>query len=208
MLEVHYIKVDNGYDVSEETLIALEEGLPDFIKLKIGEKITQKRFCSVLGWKLLQKNTQADLFEIEFLKYGKPQFKNEKLYFNLSNTKNTVVLAIATQPIGVDVELVRKPRTIIYARVFSNREVEYINSFEDKALAFTNMWTRKEAVVKLFGGGLQMGLKNFEVIHNKTLAFDKTVHIQSVKIEDRVSHVATYAPSEIKLVQHNIKDFI
>lgn len=198
MVEVKYILLSADFVVDAALIAELESALPNDIVLKIGEKITNKRVLSLLGWRLLKHYALGQtLNQIDFQEHGKPFFKEGGLQFNLSNTKNTVVLACANLELGIDVEWIRKPRSIIYKRVFSDREVSLIEQSKNESHTFTRLWTRKEAVVKLFGGGIQMGLRNFEVIDDEIEAFGRKVFIQEVFIADRVSHVATFQPVNV-----------
>ena len=74
----------------------------------------------------------------------------------------------------------------IFSRVFCPEEISSI----DCAESFTRLWTRKEAVVKLFGGGVSMGLTSFSVLTDKFEAFGKSVEIKPVLIDGFISHLA------------------
>lgn len=80
-------------------------------------------------------------------KNGKPYFSCEGLWFSISHCENIVMAAIADVPIGADVQIVRKSRrnNAIIERFFSLREAD-----ED----FFAVWTKKEAAVKIDGGGI------------------------------------------------------
>lgn len=198
MVEVKYILLPDDFVVDEALILQLESALPSEILLKIGEKITSKRLLSLLGWRLLKHRAKGQtLNQISFHEHGKPFFNGAEFQFNLSNTKNTVVLASGNLELGIDVEWIRKPRSIIYKRVFSDREVSLIEESKDASRTFTRLWTRKEAVVKLFGGGIQMGLRNFEVIEDEINAFGRKVFVQEIQIADRISHVATFQKVDV-----------
>ena len=87
------------------------------------------------------------------------------------------------------VEKIRESKEAIYKRVFCSEEVRFIKSAED----FTNLWTRKEAVVKLFGGGLSMGLNSFSVLSDEFDVFGKRVKLEPVIIDGFIAHSAVYA---------------
>ncbi|MBI34775.1 MAG: hypothetical protein CMP67_05350 [Flavobacteriales bacterium] len=164
--------------------------MPKNIKAVLGDKSSPKRMLSLLGWQLLAENLPDSrmLSGVEFGDKGKPFIPNSNIWFNISNTRGIVVLAIHNQPVGIDVERLRKPREVLYKRVFCSEEINSICSPED----FTNLWTRKEAVVKLFGGGISMGLNSFSVIHDEVKAFGKQIKIEPVLIDGFFSHTAVY----------------
>ncbi len=164
--------------------------MPQNIKSVLGKKNSPKRMLSLLGWQLLAENlpNKALLSEVQFEEKGKPFIPNSKVYFNISNTKGIVVLVLHNKPVGIDVEKIRESKEAIYKRVFCSEEVRFIKSAED----FTNLWTRKEAVVKLFGGGLSMGLNSFSVLRHEFEVFGKRVKIEPILIDGFIAHCAVY----------------
>ena len=106
--------------------------------------------------------------------YGKPALVGEsggKIYsFNLSHSHGLLLLAITRgREVGVDIERVHSELggqgQEIAERFFSPNEVAKFCSLptDQKAEAFFNCWTRKEAYVKAKGGGLSVPLDHFEV---------------------------------------------
>lgn len=164
--------------------------MPTNIKAVLSDKSTPKRMLSLIGWKLLSEKLPSLnlLSKVEFEEKGKPFIPNSEIYFNLSNTKGVVAVAISNQPVGIDIEKIRKPKPLIYKRVFCQQEIDFISSAED----FTHLWTRKEAVVKLFGGGISMGLKEFSVLQDEIKAFGKKVKIEPFKMKEFICHTARF----------------
>ena len=86
------------------------------------------------------------------------------LFFNLSHSGSRALLGVANVSVGVDVEVVRP----IEERVedfFSINEQAALSRLplDDRSRGFYRCWTRKEAVVKALGGGLSIGLAEFDV---------------------------------------------
>lgn len=172
----------------------LYDQMPANIKAVLSNKNSPKRMISLLGWELLRDNLQDPtlLQKVEFEEKGKPYIPGLNIHFNISNTKgvNTaIVLVLSNAPVGIDIEKLREPKENIYHRVFNQEEVEAIKCAED----FTRLWTRKEAVVKLFGGGISMGLTGFSVLNDEVEAFGKKVEISEVEISGFTCHVASFA---------------
>lgn len=106
--------------------------------------------------------------------YGKPFLSSEVnqkgIEFNLSHTQNICLLGITLHKrIGVDIEyrrflLLDKD---FLKNILTNKEQEYLARFahdSQKSLyTFYHYWTRKEALLKGIGEGLQFGLKNIEL---------------------------------------------
>ncbi len=78
------------------------------------------------------------------------------LHVSASHAGEHVVVALGTQPIGVDVELVRHQAwdLDLASRVLSPAELDYLAGAADPDLAFFRCWTRKEAYVKTGHDGL------------------------------------------------------
>lgn len=138
--------------------------------------------CQILG---------IDNVEIKFdkLEYGKPYIKNyPDFHYNITHTRNAVVVAISDNPIGVDIERIRKAELIIANRFFVTNEQTYINQIIDEAdKRFFEVWTKKEAYIKYIGKGLSMPLNSFnvldETISQQMKSFVKDDYIISVCVE-------------------------
>ena len=91
---------------------------------------------------------------------GKPHLPNGfPLQFNVSHTEGLAVYAVGRARVGVDVE---RCRTIpdadgLVTRFFSRRECAQFHALpaEARQTAFLRAWTRKEAVLKAIGRGVQ-----------------------------------------------------
>ncbi|MCH6255174.1 4'-phosphopantetheinyl transferase superfamily protein [Puniceicoccaceae bacterium K14] len=100
---------------------------------------------------------------------GKPQLEGfNRLNFNISHSDSHFIAAFSTgSEIGVDIEGRRPPRdeAQLVNRFFHEKErVEYSSlPPELKTQAFYNGWTRKEALIKAHGDGLQIPLDSFQV---------------------------------------------
>jgi 4'-phosphopantetheinyl transferase len=97
-----------------------------------------------------------------------PRFTATGWHFNVSHCGELAVFALSSEgEVGVDVEAIREVRDAdaIAARVFSRRENDAYRalSADEKPLAFLQLWTRKEACVKLLGEGLCAPLDRFDV---------------------------------------------
>jgi len=100
--------------------------------------------------------------------YGKPALVDKKIDFNLSHSGDYALVAIAHErKAGIDVECIRQDIEIenIADRYFSPREVSELMALppEQRATAFFNCWTRKEAYIKAHGLGLSLPLDSFDV---------------------------------------------
>jgi len=102
---------------------------------------------------------------------GKPGLArdDEDLRFNLSHSGDIAVVAVATRhEVGVDVELVSRPRSpeALAPRVLSREELAELavaGAPAEQRLAFLAAWTRKEAVLKASGTGIDRDLTAIDV---------------------------------------------
>jgi 4'-phosphopantetheinyl transferase len=98
--------------------------------------------------------------EFEYLAFGKPVLRNASLQFNLAHSEQRFILAVADQPIGVDLEI-RRPMSdldALAAQVFSAEELLEWHGLRD-AESFFKLWTRKEALLKGIGLGIAHHVK-------------------------------------------------
>lgn len=98
---------------------------------------------------------------------GKPHLSDRSgLFFNVSHSGTLGLLALgAGGELGIDIETVREvPHwTDIVREFFDETERELLLGSDRPALAFLSHWTRKEAVAKATGFGLELPLGSFAV---------------------------------------------
>jgi len=94
---------------------------------------------------------------------GKPYVEGGP-HFNLSHSEHRALLAVAAFPLGVDIEAVRTMEDAVADFAFSPAEQAALRAFPpgERQAAFFRGWTRKEAVVKARGDGID-GLAQFDV---------------------------------------------
>ena len=98
--------------------------------------------------------------------FGKPSLAGAPVAFNLSHSGDRVVVAVARDEIGVDVE---QWRDIEWMRLatsfFSAAECAALRAAgdDDVQAAFYACWSRKEAYLKALGVGIGNGLDFFDV---------------------------------------------
>ena len=117
---------------------------------------------------LLGQVTATDPSRIEFAygERGKPSVAGAP-HFNASDSGDTVVVAMASEEIGVDVEGLRPlPNPDRLARrICTPDELEQLDVLgeEEAADELLRLWTCKEAALKAVGLGLPGGLRNVDV---------------------------------------------
>ncbi len=103
---------------------------------------------------------------------GKPTltqlWHGHQVEFNLSHSGGLLLIAVALDlPLGIDVEQLRpnRPWQGIARRFFHPAEYAAIRALPTpkQEQAFYTCWCRKEAYLKAMGGGIALGLGNFQV---------------------------------------------
>ena len=114
--------------------------------------------------------TEPPLFE--YGEHGKPRIAptaqeashrggwEGALHFNLSHCREAVACVLSTQPVGIDIESIRHQNESLIRYTMNDAEQQLIFAAPYPDLAFTRLWTRKEAVMKLSGHGLANDMKS------------------------------------------------
>ncbi|MBQ7450570.1 hypothetical protein IJS77_04065 [bacterium] len=106
---------------------------------------SEKRFFEYTLGRFLVKNVAKNIYNIDdeiiLNQSGKPQFKNNGIYFSISHTKGLVAVCFDETPCGIDIEFM-KERNL--------KEVsKYYGIKFDNIEKFYKFWTKQEAVYKL-----------------------------------------------------------
>ena len=79
-----------------------------------------------------------------------------ELFVSISHCRTAVAVAVSPEGrVGIDVECRRKIGDGLLERVCTAEEQAAVRGAADPAMAFLQLWTRKEAVLKLRGTGIQ-----------------------------------------------------
>lgn len=121
---------------------------------------------------ILSEKTGIPPAEIVFAltTHGKPVLKDiPAWHFNISHSGEWVAMAVANNPVGIDVEKMGKPRTELAKRFFSEEETQLLLSLPEaeQRLYFYRLWTIKESYLKTTGDGLTASLNSFTVKQEK-----------------------------------------
>lgn len=92
---------------------------------------------------------------------GKPDFADERYFFNVSHSKDTVAIAVADCEVGVDIEYPRAVSENLRRYCCTEDERRALAAGDD--LSFLRIWTAKESYLKLYGYGLKKAMSSFSV---------------------------------------------
>ena len=103
----------------------------------------------------------SDLPLFHYNDYGAPRLEHGPC-FSISHCKHGIAVAIGENPIGIDIEHIRTAKPKLVARTMNEKEQAEIWAAASPDIAFTRLWTQKEAVLKLQGTGILSidGIKN------------------------------------------------
>ena len=87
--------------------------------------------------------------------HGKPFLKDHpEVHFNLSHCRNGIAVVVSDRPVGIDIESYREASDGLLRYTMNEEEQHIITESDDPIRAFTEYWTKKEAVFKLRGTGI------------------------------------------------------
>ncbi|MCP1102726.1 4'-phosphopantetheinyl transferase [Aequitasia blattaphilus] len=162
MVRTYYLKWNSDILYSDvekyEILLSKQRREKVHKYLQESDKIT-----SILGGLLIQRGLDKERVEFYFNSHGKPKARQSNLEFNLSHSGNHLLCSVSNEgAIGVDIERKREAPLPLMKRYFHPEEIEYV----DGKKKFFEIWTKKEAYVKMTGEGLTKelsGINTFRI---------------------------------------------
>lgn len=97
--------------------------------------------------------------------FGKPFLPLcPRISFNISHTSGAVAAVFSDEPVGADIEKIGEDRRAVAEKFFTPAENEYIYGGADPAVRFYEIWTRKEAFLKMKGNVREIPLRSFDTL--------------------------------------------
>lgn len=163
------------------------------------------RLRSVFGAVLLDealRNLGIFSYTMHYNEYKKPYLKNEEIYFNISHSGEYVLCGLSTSEIGVDIECIEDIDIQSGCLVFSDEEMQLIQSADQPVRMFYKQWTKKESLIKALGCGFFMPTKSIDLSFSEI--YDGW-RIRSYEFEHNFVSLCTKAdefPREIVLLDY------
>ena len=90
---------------------------------------------------------------------------HSSVYFNVSHSVDYAIIAIANHPVGIDIEYINKEFDYkeILPTVFHHNEIAEIKNSRCKTFTFYKFWSRKEALLKAVGKGIDDDISKIPV---------------------------------------------
>lgn len=132
-----------------------------------------KEINFVTGTDEFVKDKMSDI-EIYIDENGKGRIENrDNLFFNISHSKDYVVLALSDEEVGIDIQEIKPLKANVPKRFFTDLDNEYIDKSEEgKIERFTQVWSAKESFAKLTGNGIGEGFSTFYEDFEKMVIID------------------------------------
>jgi len=127
--------------------------------IKLQKMRLQKLACRAALAKLLGNNK----ISITYSESGQPQLKDH--YISFSHTNNAVAVAVATIPVGIDMEEFTPRILPLYTRFMSNKEIDECDVNNLKDLYY--YWCAKEAMYKWVATKKLDFIKDLEVVKSE-----------------------------------------
>jgi len=86
--------------------------------------------------------------------------------FSISHSGSYVLLAFSDHPVGIDIEKKEAIDWREYKSCFHTEESQHLDECIDPLTSFYEIWSKKEAALKLFGNGIVDGLDGFSCIND------------------------------------------
>lgn len=162
-MEITLLKADKPFSEYEKYLpYASGERLEKIKGLKHEEDKAVSLLSHLLARSEASKALGIPFFDVAFLhnKYGKPYIENDNYHFSISHSGNLIAFVSHTAPIGIDIQETKND-TSPALRFFTQNEQSYISNDPSR---FFEIWTKKEAYIKMLGTGLSTSLSSFDVL--------------------------------------------
>ncbi len=154
--------IDNIQNYSENQYLSHLDALPEWRREKaLRYKQFDDRKRCVLAFRLLEYALQNEygittVLEFVYNEYGKPYLPDLPIYFNLSHCKDAVACVVSDHEVGIDVESITPYNDGVARRICNAEEYQRLLVAADRDVAFTKLWTEKEAISKFCGSGVAM----------------------------------------------------
>lgn len=138
------------------------------------------------GLKTLGYNSPL-LTNLRYNTYGKPYLKNGP-YFNISHSRKYVICAISQNSlVGVDIEAINPINLVDYKSVLNRAEWEIIMTSSNPVHTFFDIWTKKEAVTKAIGKGLNIPFQDIFIFQERAVVNEQLWFLEKLPVDDNYS---------------------
>jgi 4'-phosphopantetheinyl transferase len=176
--------------------------LPEKKRIQIEKhKTASNRKMHYLGWQLLSellieaKLDPALLKEIMIGENGNPYDSQNRYYFSISYSYPFALCVLSDKPIGVDMELLSN-LTLDEIELFCHPdELDRLGDAPTQRELY-QIWTKKEAVLKLLGTGFQRNPEEINTYADSRMIDDKEIILEELSLDPDllIAFVAQFYP--------------
>ncbi len=147
-------------------------------QIRIEGKILLKKMLSY--WKL---DKEYKLENIKKSAENKSFFDNY-LDFSIAHSYNMVVCAIAfNSKIGIDIEQIKPVDWQRFEDYFTENEFNFLENSQQPDSDFYLLWTKKEALSKAIGIGIELDFKSIDVKENRVIVDEKEYEFSEISTQ-------------------------
>ena len=158
-MKIEYVVLDENLKLEElKDSVALLP--PDRQNKIVRYRFEKDKLLSLAAGLLIRRAIgESPIF---FGEHDKPYVESD-VFFSVSHSGRVAVIATDDAEVGLDIEqLPDESRLKIADRFYHPRERAYVKGSQDPCRAFCEIWTRKEAVLKMTGEGISTDLTAFD----------------------------------------------
>lgn len=172
-VRIHELPIDHYIGIlSVEECILIRDTVDQRAKL---EKFTACILKRIFLAKVL--NVHPSELVIETTQFGRPFLKGNRINFNISHSKDYVVMVVSDKyTVGIDIQHIKPTIKLGASRplLFSDKEWQLVNN---SARNFYLLWVKKESLLKAIGFGLLLRHSNNISLTNYQLITDYNTSI-------------------------------
>jgi 4'-phosphopantetheinyl transferase len=121
--------------------------------LKSYEMLQQLLTCSAASCRRSRPLNVHHTPTFLYNEHGAPYLEDGP-YFSISHCKQGIAVVVSDQPVGIDIEGMRKVDDGLVRKTMNTQEQDQIAAAANPEQEFIRLWTRKEAYVKMLGTGI------------------------------------------------------
>ncbi len=166
--QVYYANIYtlNSGPLYESALSVIPEDIKNSINRYLHKRDRLHSICGkLLLLKMLKESSLSGLLDLSMLKYTifKRPYFDHSFDFNISHSGSYVVVGGTSHgKIGVDIEEIKMVDPLEFRNVFTESEIRILMNDLNKTELFYQMWTKKEALAKALGAGLNFPFSQIE----------------------------------------------
>ena len=208
-IDIYSAKFSDYMDQQDE----LYEQLLDSEKARADRyKVEKARYQYIISHGLMNKLflSLGESLNFEFNQWKKPFLKESKRQFNLSHSKDYMLLAISDLIVGVDIEFKKETRNFegLSRQFMHNDEITEFNALkgDEQMNYFFKRWSQKEALIKAIGQGMSYPVKSINLSQDRDKQLislnDQKYHLSEIIIASNYSSWLSYLEWDDMKINH------